>query len=99
MRTLAWLGPVLLLLAGCGDDTGTFPDLSTIDQAVPPDLTANNADLTKPCTDADGGAVNLANDPLDCGMCGHACKAGQACVGGVCQSSCPNGTSFCAGTC
>jgi hypothetical protein len=29
--------------------------------------------------------VNPANDPNNCGACGHVCAVGHACVSGVCN--------------
>jgi hypothetical protein len=45
--------------------------------------------------DCDGNELNLCEvdtqtDPQHCGLCGHPCGAGEACVGGVCQVACGN---------
>src|SRR5690242_11782591 len=78
----------LFALFGCGDDSGTplTPDAAVdapADAAQRPDA---------PCGDPN-------TDPFNCGMCGHACAAGEACVGGHCVSNCPTGETFCDGTC
>ncbi|MFN8593466.1 MAG: hypothetical protein U0031_18565 [Thermomicrobiales bacterium] len=44
--------------------------------------------------------VNPLLDPKNCGKCGRACLAGQACVTGSCQDSgCPGNQTSCSGTC
>lgn len=45
-----------------------------------------------PCGNA---CVNLSIDPLNCGVCGTACSAGQQCTNGTCQA-CPGGVCQCA---
>lgn len=45
---------------------------------------------------------SLANDASNCGACGNACAAGQACVAGSCGavgSSCTAGLLWCGGAC
>jgi hypothetical protein len=50
--------------------------------------------------------VNLQEDQLNCGACGTACPAGQACSGGACSATCAapltkcgsGATAFCAST-
>jgi hypothetical protein len=44
------------------------------------------------CTDS---CVDLQSDTLNCGKCGTACPAGQACVAGACGATCPNGNLKC----
>lgn len=64
------------------------PDLLQVDQATcPPGQSI--------CLDA---CADLQNDAKNCGRCGLACLAGQACIAGQCTctpASCPNGC--CAG--
>jgi hypothetical protein len=49
-------------------------------------------------TTACGGPCrNLQTDVANCGACGAACAAGQACNAGVC--GCPTGTTLCGGAC
>lgn len=48
--------------------------------------------------------VNLQNDPLNCGTCGHQCTAGTYCTGGACtpppcQAACGGGTTCCGASC
>ncbi len=45
-------------------------------------------DLCTPDGGTRGFCVDTKNDNLNCGACGKACKAGQACVNGTCASSC-----------
>ena len=47
----------------------------------------------------EGGAplcADTKNDNLNCGVCGKACQPSEACVGGVCTSSCSPDQTFCA---
>src|SRR5208283_1881221 len=44
-----------------------------------------------------GACVNTTNNPSNCGTCGNACAAGEACVAGVC--TCPSGQVFCGNAC
>jgi hypothetical protein len=59
---------------------------------------ACNANAT-PCGTA---CVDGQSDVSNCGSCGHACSAGQACIGGACvcnAGSCPNGCCDGSGAC
>jgi hypothetical protein len=49
------------------------------------------------CT-GDGGTycADTHTDNANCGACGKACGAGQACVGGACSYECPVGQTLCA---
>jgi Stigma-specific protein, Stig1 len=63
------------------------------------------ADAPVPCGEASTGitcggkCVDPLTNPAHCGGCDKACNTGEACVGGICQASCPPGTTFCNGTC
>ena len=47
---------------------------------------------------ANGCEVSLTNDAANCGACGRACAAGQACQAGACvTNSCGAGLTLCAG--
>ena len=41
--------------------------------------------------------MDLSANNMNCGMCGMACAAGQACAAGIC--GCPTGRSACGGAC
>ena len=74
-----------------GDD-GTFDSDSSL---------SGDARTTKDGGDAAAAAAcdaNIANDPLHCGSCGHACgttNATVSCVGGVCIFMCYPGYAHC----
>ena len=49
---------------------------------------------------ANGSEPNAkGTDPKNCGSCGTSCKSGEACVDGVCQTSCPGSQKVCGGNC
>src|SRR5262249_11383621 len=54
-----------------------------------------------PCGTPGGclGCRNLDEDPANCGMCGRACSAGEACSGGQCVAMCPAGSLACGLSC
>src|SRR5436190_17095413 len=41
----------------------------------------------------------IKRDPLNCGACGKACKAGEVCVQGGCALQCGGSTVKCSGYC
>ena len=82
MRTRTLLGLLMFCSVGCGNKANTHLDLGVhfdMAMAIPSDLAAGPDLLSQICT-ADGGSLTTANDPRNCGACGHACAAGQACV-------------------
>jgi streptogramin lyase len=46
-----------------------------------------------------GRCTNTQTDNANCGACGTACAAGQACMAGRCEIVCPSGQTNCNGTC
>ncbi len=52
-----------------------------------------------PCTSCSGVCVDTNTDTANCGSCGTVCGAGNICVAGSCQLSCPEGTMTCSGAC
>ncbi|MFO0606731.1 MAG: fibrinogen-like YCDxxxxGGGW domain-containing protein [Polyangiales bacterium] len=48
---------------------------------------------------ANGCETNTNTDNANCGTCGRACGAGQACGAGSCATSCGAGTTNCSGAC
>jgi hypothetical protein len=47
----------------------------------------------------DAKCIATTNDPLNCGSCKNACKAGEVCSGGRCSASCTDGQLNCGGAC
>lgn len=100
-----WLGRLAVmglaagaLGVGCGGDdstaTTTVPDagVASADAGSGPSCAA-------PATLCGSTCVDTKNDPTNCGGCGNACPAGQACVAGQCALSCAGGTTKCGTTC
>jgi MYXO-CTERM domain-containing protein len=55
-----------------------------------------------PCNSAGSaclGCKDLENDPMNCGMCGTACGAGEVCAGSQCVAACPSGVLMCGASC
>jgi hypothetical protein len=55
-----------------------------------------------PCHDGmvcDGTCVDTQSDPANCGTCGHACDASDACVAGQCELQCTGSDTPCGTTC
>ncbi|HEU4535355.1 MAG TPA: FG-GAP-like repeat-containing protein, partial [Polyangiaceae bacterium] len=76
---------LLVALGGCGaDDTPGSP-------AGPP------AACDAASVRCGGRCTQIATDPANCGACGRACAAGQACLAGACVDPCPSGA--CAEVC
>jgi hypothetical protein len=43
--------------------------------------------------------VDLLSSNDNCGVCGHACGAGEVCGNGACMAGCPQNQSQCGDTC
>ena len=43
--------------------------------------------------------ANTSTSSADCGTCGNACAAGQACVAGICRANCSTSQTVCGGMC
>jgi hypothetical protein len=58
---------------------------------------------TLPCRPIDsmcsGACTNVQTSALHCGMCNHACAAGETCNAGVCGLACAAGQTACSGSC
>src|SRR5689334_11674641 len=60
--------------------------------ATSPDQTCAAQGLTN----CGGVCANLAADPYNCGSCGRACGAGDACADGACLAPAPSSDQVCA---
>src|SRR5262245_32624391 len=57
---------------------------------------------TRDCGDkstCENVCADLMTDKENCGQCGTVCSGAQACVGGKCAQSCPNGGVLCNNAC
>ncbi|WP_236604286.1 MXAN_6577-like cysteine-rich protein [Sandaracinus amylolyticus] len=99
-RTL-WIGVALALaLAGCGDDADPTPDAGDVEidaqtprtDSGPPECTDGTTLCGDECVDTSGSRAN-------CGSCGNACAAGEACVDGACDVLCPASQTECGDVC
>jgi hypothetical protein len=72
-----------------GADTGTGTT-GTIDSGT---------QCAAPATVCGMSCVDTRNDPGNCGACGKACVAGQACSGGTCALACAGGATKCGDAC
>ncbi|MGD0680396.1 MAG: hypothetical protein ABSC94_33915, partial [Polyangiaceae bacterium] len=91
-----WVLTGLLLLVGACAKTSVPPPLGTADGATdatvadgrgPGDSATDGDAGVNTCngtTCSDGGCVYTMNDPANCGGCGIACAADEACQGGFC---------------
>ena len=105
IRSLARACAVMALLAsGCGVDRGGGGFAGGGGGALP-DLGSGGS--CAHCATGQGccGAkcIDLTVDAKNCGMCGHACAAGETCKGSVCScfgaGHCPMGQACCMGGC
>jgi hypothetical protein len=109
------LAPVVAaaLVLGCGSDTTAShaPDAS-LEAAAPMPISLCGVEADSgggPCaadastlfglTCCSGTTVNLENDPLNCGSCGHRCEAGEMCLGGCRAPSCASPCNSCQTCC
>ncbi|MFO0624985.1 MAG: hypothetical protein U0325_05155 [Polyangiales bacterium] len=87
--------------AGASSDTGDVPVDAAPDVRV--DVPRDIPPMDTPPTCATGEVVcnnacaNLQTSAANCGACGMACPAGQACMAGRCGTVCPAGQQACAG--
>src|SRR4051812_23750019 len=84
-------------LLGCSSSTPTIEPVPPEDASVP------TVDTGVSCTggkqECSGACVDVQSSAENCGTCGHACAAGQACAGGVCATACPAGQQLCGDKC
>lgn len=59
--------------------------------------TTGGVTCVAPQMDCGGACANITTDPANCGACGNACMAGEACNSGSC--GCPGGGMACNGAC
>ncbi len=72
-------------------DASEVSDGSAVDAGAP-DVTCAAGERN-----CGGACRTLADDPLNCGACGRACRADQTCASGACE--CPSGRTECGGAC
>jgi hypothetical protein len=58
-----------------------------------------SADCEAPAVACGSSCADVKTDPANCGSCGRACEASEACSAGACVGECPGGTAACAGSC
>ena len=86
-------------------DAGTVPtsDGSGVVGAGGDSGQSAGGDATVACASgtlcSDGKCHDLSSDDANCGACGQACPAGQACSAGACSATCGGGLLLCAGQC
>ncbi len=84
-------GIMALGVAGCGGGSGTGQDAGATSDAAP--------SCSGSQTSCSGTCADLQSDTANCGACGTACAAGEACMGGSCMVVCPSGTTACGNAC
>ncbi|AKF08206.1 Tryptophan synthase alpha chain [Sandaracinus amylolyticus] len=81
---------------GCGgDDDGTDPGVD----ASTPLVDAGPLECADGTTRCGTECVSTSESRRNCGACGNACAAGEACVDGECGVLCPSSQTECGGTC
>lgn len=107
-RPFFWACAVAALLGfvGCGDDDGMpatdagmsdgGSDSGPVDAGIDSDVPPACPDGTSMCGDA---CVDTDSDRANCGTCGTACAAGEACLAGTCAIVCPSGQTECDAAC
>lgn len=86
MRSPTVVNTVLALLCSlvvaCGDVTGN----------------SGGETCSAPSTECGGVCTSTVTDNANCGTCGNACPAGQACSDGVCSVTCASPLTTCSGS-
>jgi hypothetical protein len=86
---------IALVASSCS----TTPDGDMFDAQAPmPDATMPGA-CPSGYSQCGADCVPLKRDPLNCGACGKACKAGEVCVQGGCALQCGGNTIKCGAIC
>src|SRR5690606_34574007 len=82
----------LAFVIGC-DGTPPAPDAG-------PDVDGQVAECAGGAERCGNACVDVTSDPANCGACGNACGAGEACVDGACGGvGCPATQILCGGAC
>src|SRR5258705_2464920 len=91
---LVLLGIVIVVPSCSSDDSGLNMDASSPmpDTSMPAMCPSGYSQCGADC-------IPLKRDPLNCGACGKACKAGEVCVQGGCALQCGGSTIKCGATC
>src|SRR5690606_24006820 len=79
----------LTFIAGC-DGTSPTPDAG-------PGVDGEVAECAGGAELCGGACVDVSSDRNNCGACGTACGAAEACVDGVCGVGCPASQVLCGG--
>lgn len=92
--SLTWIGRIVALCTLALACTNSSPTVALLDAAT---------DLGPTCgtgqTVCGARCADLMEYCGNCGMCGHACGAGEVCAMGACATSCPAAQMACGGLC